>query len=57
MAVCSGAEDPAKSVPVLLYAADPLIINISLRRISFDYDEMNFKELNNCAKELEEIYK
>ena len=25
--------------------------------IDFDYDELNFKELNNCAKELEEIYK
>lgn len=25
--------------------------------ISFDYDELDFKELNNCAKELEEIYK
>ena len=23
----------------------------------FDYDEMNFQELNNCAKELEEIYR
>ncbi len=25
--------------------------------VDFDYDELNFKELNNCAKELEEIYK
>jgi len=24
--------------------------------VDFDYDELNFKELNNCAKELEEIY-
>ena len=25
--------------------------------VDFDYDSLNFKELNNCAKELEEIYK
>lgn len=25
--------------------------------VDFDYDELNFKELNNCAKELEEIYR
>ena len=25
--------------------------------VDFDYDNLNFKELNNCAKELEEIYK
>ena len=25
--------------------------------IDFEYDNLNFKELNNCAKELEEIYK
>ena len=25
--------------------------------VDFDYDILNFKELNNCAKELEEIYK
>lgn len=25
--------------------------------VSFDYDVLNFQELNNCAKELEEIYK
>lgn len=25
--------------------------------IDFDYDELNFKELHNCAKELEEIYR
>ena len=25
--------------------------------VDFDYDQLNFKELNNCAKELEEIYK
>lgn len=25
--------------------------------VDFDYDELNFQELNNCAKELEEIYK
>lgn len=25
--------------------------------VDFDYDQLNFQELNNCAKELEEIYK
>ena len=25
--------------------------------VDFDYDNLNFQELNNCAKELEEIYK
>ena len=25
--------------------------------VDFDYDDLNFQELNNCAKELEEIYK
>jgi hypothetical protein len=25
--------------------------------VDFDYDSLNFEELNNCAKELEEIYK
>lgn len=25
--------------------------------VDFDYDTLNFQELNNCAKELEEIYK
>lgn len=25
--------------------------------VDFDYDDLNFSELNNCAKELEEIYK
>ena len=25
--------------------------------VDFDYDKLNFQELNNCAKELEEIYK
>jgi len=25
--------------------------------VDFNFDEFNFKELNNCAKELEEIYR